>query len=68
MTIGFEDIAFESYVIRFQSQQYNITEDGVTENYLVFKPEGDSLNLYVSKPRILRRTSRLPRLSTTILR
>ena len=49
MTIGFEDIAFESYVIRFQSQQYNITEDGVTENYLVFKPEGDSLNLYVSE-------------------
>lgn len=51
MEIGFTELNFESYVIRFQSQQYNITEDGVTENYLVFipDPDGDNLNLYVSE-------------------
>lgn len=49
MTVGFEDIAFQSYIIEFQSQQYNITEDGVSENYIVFKPDGDNLNLYVSE-------------------
>ena len=51
MEIGFTELNFESYVIRFQSQQYNITEDGVTENYLVFIPDGDNLNLnlYISE-------------------
>lgn len=49
MTIGFEDISFSSYVIAFQSQQYNITENGVSDNYLVFEPSGDALNLYISE-------------------
>lgn len=49
MTVGFEQLGFESYTIALQSQQYNLTEDGVTENYLVFKPNGDALELYVSE-------------------
>lgn len=49
MTIGFEDISFSSYVIGFQSQQYNITEDGVSDNYLVFKPSDGALELYISE-------------------
>lgn len=50
MTVGFEDINFESYTIRFQSQQYSKTEDGVTDNYLIFKPseDGQALELYIS--------------------
>lgn len=68
MTIGFEDIAFESYVIRFQSQQYNITEDGVPKITSFSSPKATASTFTFPKPRILRRTSRLPRLSTTILR
>ncbi len=49
MTIGFEELNFQSYVIRFQSQQYMLTEDGVSDNYLVFVPDGENLNLYVSQ-------------------
>ena len=49
MTVGFEQLGFESYTIALQSQQYNLTEDGVTENYLVFKPNGAALELYVSE-------------------
>ncbi len=50
MTIGFEDLNFESYTVRFQSQQYTKTEDGVTDNYLIFTPaeDGSALELYVS--------------------
>lgn len=49
MTIGFEDISFESYTIAFDSQQYNITENGVSKNYLIFVPAENSLELYVSQ-------------------
>ena len=49
MQIGFESIAFESYVIHFQSQQYAVTEDGVSDNYLIFKPDGGKLNLFISE-------------------
>lgn len=38
MEIGFTDADFERYVIRFQSQQYLLTEDDITENYIVFTP------------------------------
>lgn len=38
MEIGFADSDFERYVIRFQSQQYVLTEDKITENYIVFTP------------------------------
>lgn len=50
MTVGFEDItSFESYTIAFQSQQYNVTEDGISENYIVFEPDGANLNMYISE-------------------
>lgn len=38
MTIGFDSLNFEKYIIAFQSQQYLKTEDKITENYLVFAP------------------------------
>ena len=38
MEIGFNNATFERYVIRFQSQQYSLTEDKITENYIVFTP------------------------------
>lgn len=31
---GFEDVGFETFTVRFQSQQYTQTEDGVTSNYV----------------------------------
>ncbi len=38
MEFGFNNTDFERYVIRFQSQQHVLTEDKITENYLVFTP------------------------------
>lgn len=38
MEIGFDNAAFERFVIKFQSQQYVLTEDKITENYIVFTP------------------------------
>lgn len=51
MSVGFEDLSFESYTIKFQSQQYSKTEDGVSENCLIFKPsdDGQALELYISE-------------------
>lgn len=49
MTIGFANTAFESYVIRFQSQQYVATEDKITENYLIFKPAEGGVSVYHSQ-------------------
>lgn len=36
MEIGFEEINFEKYVIAFESQQYNMTKDEKTTNYIIF--------------------------------
>lgn len=49
MEIGFANTDFERYVIRFQSQQYVLTEDKITENYIVVTPseEEGKLNLSV---------------------
>lgn len=50
MVIGFDSIEFSSYTIAFQSQQYNITDNGVSDNYLVFKPTSEgTLALYISE-------------------
>ncbi|MGN0805478.1 MAG: hypothetical protein ACI4MC_00445 [Candidatus Coproplasma sp.] len=38
MEIGFANTDFERYVIRFQSQQHALTQDKVTENFIVFTP------------------------------
>ncbi len=34
--IGFTDLNFTSFTIKFQSQQYTLTKDGVTSNYITF--------------------------------
>lgn len=50
MVIGFNQTDFESYTIKFQSQQYSKTDEKITENYLVFKPtEDNKLSLYISQ-------------------
>ena len=36
MEIGFEEINFEKYIIAFESQQYNMTKDEKTTNYIIF--------------------------------
>ena len=46
MTIGFENTSFESYVIKFQSQQFVATEDKITENYLIFTPAEGGVSVY----------------------
>ncbi|MGN1373306.1 MAG: hypothetical protein ACI4VK_04590 [Candidatus Coproplasma sp.] len=38
MVIGFANTDFERYVIQFQSQQYVLSEDKITKNYIVFTP------------------------------
>lgn len=38
MTIGFDKLNFEKFIIEFQSQQYLASEDDITKNYLVFAP------------------------------
>ena len=38
LEIGFEEVNFEKFVITFESQQYNMTKDEKTTNYIVFIP------------------------------
>ena len=49
MRIGFANADFESYTVKFQSQQYMLTEDEVSTNCLVFKPEGEGMAVYLSQ-------------------
>lgn len=42
MRIGFEELSFEKFVISFESQQYNMTEDEKTTNYIIFIPVENS--------------------------
>ena len=49
MEIGFEEINFEKYIIAFESQQYNMTKDEKTTNYIIFiaaEPEDDVQKVY----------------------
>ncbi len=49
MTIGFENYTFDRYIIKFQSQQYYKTEDGVTTNYVVFVSDrANGVTVYVT--------------------
>lgn len=41
MEISFADLNFKRYIIKFQSQQYCLTKDQRTENYLIFTPSAD---------------------------
>lgn len=53
MEIGFANTDFERYVIRFQSQQYVLTEDKITENYIVVTPSQEEGKLGLSVVREL---------------
>ena len=48
MEIYFPEIAFKRYYIKFESQQYRLTEDGKSENYLVFTPAENNAKVQVS--------------------
>lgn len=51
MTIGFEELNFERFVITFESQQYSLTKSEKTINYIVFVPvEGgsDAVNVLIT--------------------
>lgn len=39
MEIGFEEVNFDKFVITFEAQQYRMTEDEKTVNYIIFLPE-----------------------------
>lgn len=38
LEIGFEEINFEKFTITFETQQYNMTKDEKTVNYIIFLP------------------------------
>ncbi len=38
MELSFENTSFKKFIIKFQSQQYVLTEDKKSENYLIFTP------------------------------
>lgn len=38
MEIGFEEINFEKFTVTFETQQYNLTKDKKTTNYIIFMP------------------------------
>ncbi len=48
MEIGFAEANFQRYVVKFQSQQNVLTEEGITENYLVFTPSSTAGKLDLS--------------------
>lgn len=47
MTVGFNNFDFDSFTVKFQSQQFTKTEEGVSDNYLTFfrDGEGDGVQL-----------------------
>lgn len=46
MELGFKNTAFEKFIVRFESQQYNKTKDSKTRNYVVFYPHADAGKVY----------------------
>lgn len=51
MEISFQKLNFKRYIIRFQSQQFELTKDGKSENYLIFTPSesGEMIEIYASQ-------------------
>lgn len=50
LELGFEEVNFEKFVISFETQQFNMTKDEKTTNYVIFlaaEPEGEVSKLYV---------------------
>ncbi len=50
MQIGFEELNFKKFVITFESQQYVMTKDEKTTNYVIFIPaaEGGKVNAVIT--------------------
>lgn len=48
MELYFPKIDFERYYIKFESQQYTLTEDGKSTNYIVFTPNADKTAVQVA--------------------
>lgn len=48
MEFYFPEINFEKFYVRFQSQQYTLNKDKISENYLVFTADGESVKIGVS--------------------
>lgn len=42
--LSFTNLNFKRYIIKFQSQQYVLTKDGKSENYLIFEPVDNKEN------------------------
>ena len=42
MEIGFAELGFEKFIIKFESQQYTQTKDGKSTNYVIFQPVDES--------------------------
>ena len=50
MSLSFESVTFKRFYIKLQSQQYVLTKDGVTDNYIIFTPaEGGKLQISVAQ-------------------
>lgn len=41
MEIGFEEVNFDKFVITFESQQYSMTKDEKTSNFIIFLPKDE---------------------------
>lgn len=48
MEIGFEEINFEKFVITFETQQFGMTEDKKTVNYIIFVPAEGGVNAVIT--------------------
>lgn len=48
MELYFPEINFKRFYIKFESQQYKLTKDGKSVNYLVFTKNGESVDIGVS--------------------
>lgn len=51
MEVGFENLDFERFIIKFESQQYYKTKDEKTSNYVIFVPsetKADKVNVIIT--------------------
>lgn len=65
--IGFDSVTFETFTIKFQSQQYAQTEDGVSDNYITFiAGEGDSVYVKIGEPLAEDSTERAEEIETIV--
>lgn len=48
MEIGFEELNFDKFVVTFETQQYSMTEDKKTVNYIIFLPAESGVKVLVT--------------------